>query len=468
MLDFLLRVLYNKHKGVVVLVKRVEMATYGLYFMGQNIFYYLLLTFMFTYFTDMGIPVLTVSAITLIVKIWDAINDPIFGGLVDKLHLKGGKFLPWLRVSLLAIPAATIFLFAIPVGIPLWVKIIWAVVGYILWDTAYTICDVPIFGLVTTLTDVQSERTALISTGRACAMAATMAVYVVVPLVHDAIGGWLPIAILLSLAALIFMTPICFVARERVRPAVTEGEVGLKQMFKFIAKNKYILIYNLSFLFSAGLNVAQVLHMYVARHNLGDETLMPVLAALSAGPLIIAGIFIPVLAKRIDKFYLFFWASALSAALNVVSYFVGYENLWMMYGLTFLRAIPAGVVGVVMFMFTPDCAEYGQYKSGVAASGITFSIQTFAAKLTAAVATAAAGVGMSLIHFVEGDGAVQLSGFNDKLWVLYLLLPAAGTLLSLPILWRYKLRDKYVEVMVKCNTGAISREEADRQLAGKI
>jgi hypothetical protein len=75
---------------------------------------------------------------------------------------------------------------------------------------------------------------------------------------------------------------------------------------------------------------------------------------------------------------------------------------------------------------------------------------------------------LSLIGFVEGEGAVQAEGFTDKLWIINFWIPIAAGLVSIPILRMYKLRDKYVKVMVGCNTGVISREDAEKELTGKI
>ena len=125
-------------------VTKREKISYGLYFMGQNVFYGLI-GYMTTYFTDIGITAALVAIVALITKVWDAINDPIFGMIMDKVNFKKGKFLPWLQISVIAIPVATILLFTIPTGIPMMAKIIWATLAYMLWDTAYTLCDVPIF-----------------------------------------------------------------------------------------------------------------------------------------------------------------------------------------------------------------------------------------------------------------------------------------------------------------------------------
>lgn len=119
-------------------VTKREKISYGLYFMGQNVFYGLV-GYMTTYFTDIGITAALVAIVALITKVWDAINDPILGMIMDKVNFKKGKFLPWLRISVIAIPVATILLFIIPTGISMMAKIIWATLAYMLWDTAYTL-----------------------------------------------------------------------------------------------------------------------------------------------------------------------------------------------------------------------------------------------------------------------------------------------------------------------------------------
>ena len=117
-----------------------------------------------------------------------------------------------------------------------------------------------------------------------------------------------------------------------------------------------------------------------------------------------------------------------------------------------------------MFMFTPDCVEYGLYKRGIDASGISFSVQTFSAKFTSAIATAIGATLLTFIGFVEGEGATQLPDFANRLWLGQNIIPIIGCLLGLILLLNYKLRDRFVQVMTKCNAGEISREEAEKQL----
>ena len=458
-----------KTKKKTGMVTGSEKASYGLYFAGQNIFYLLIYMFMNTYFTDAGISAVAVAGIALVVKIWDAINDPIFGGIIDRIHFKKGKFVPWLRISLIGIPLATIMLFAIPNSLPMGAKIAWAVVAYILWDTAYTICDVPIFGLVTTITNVQHERTTLNAIGRVCAMAAAMIVMVVIPTFRAMLGGWTQTVIMLSVLGAITMVPICFTAKERCVNAKQEAQqdVGLKEMFSYLKHNKYLLIFYIAFMVIGALNVTSVWGLYITRICLGDESISSISGILGILPSIVLGAFIPMICRKVDKFKLFYWAYAATAVLTLAKFFIPYDNAAGFLIMTALASIPMGMTTTLTYMFTPDCAEYGHYKTGISAPGITFSVQTFFAKLQSAIVTAVGSLMLAMIGFVEGENAVQAAGFAGRLWNASIIAPVVGIVLGLIILRAYKLNDHDVELMAKCNAGEISRAEAEAQMINK-
>lgn len=337
-----------------------------------------------------------------------------------------------------------------------------------LWDMAYTICDVPIFGLITTMTDNQNERTSLMAIGRVAASFAGAAVAILVPSVREAIGGWLTTIVVLSIVALLTMIPICFKAKERITPPASEKEIGFKEMFQYLAGNKYLFIIYLALIISNATNFTNTLGLIFSRVCLGNESMYSVLALAGIAPAVVVGIFIPRICRKIDKFVLYFWSTAVFCVLGLVLLFVGYTNFPLFIAVTLLRAIPMGATTVLMFMFTPDCAEYGLYKTGINASGIAFSVQTFSVKLMTAIATALGALFIGLAGYIEGEGAVQSAAFADKLWIIYALVPVIGFALSLIVLRFYKLRDKYVQIMAKCNAGEISREDAEAQLSGKF
>jgi len=448
----------------------IERSSYALYFFGQNIFYILILMYLTTFFMDVGIPALTVSGMVLVVKIWDAINDPIFGGMVDKIKFKKGKFLPWVRISLFFIPLTTIFMFAIPSSLSVNAKVIWAVIGYILWDTAYTVCDVPIFGIVTTMTDVQQERTTIYAFGRVAAMAAALVVSVIIPIFRVAIGGWLPTVIILSLIAFFTMSLICIKAKERIHPKQDEQqtEVGIKEMFKYVKNNKYLLIINIALLINGSLAIGNSMGLYFARYNLQNESLSGILSMITLIPIIVIGLFVPAICKKIDKFKLYHCSLAIAIVLMLIKYFVGYKNIGLFVAISLISSIPLAFTSVLCLMFTPDCAEYGHYKTGYSCTGIAISLQTFSAKLQAAFSAALGSLALGLIGFMEGEGAVQAVNFPEKLWMVQNFIPMLGAILSYILLTRYKLTDHDVELMAKCNAGEITKEHAEANFTKKF
>lgn len=441
-----------------------ERISYVLYFIGQNIFYLLTYMYMNTYFTDIGIPTAMVGVIVLIVKIWDAVNDPIFGGIVDKVQLKKGKFAPWLRIAIPILLIANVALFAVPADISQSGKIAWVIVSYCLWSVGYTMNDIPIFGLITTITGNQNERTAINASGRVAAKIAGMAVAVIIPTFRTIIGGWTQTVLALSVTGAVLMLPIAFVAKERVETVETQKSVGFMEMFRYVLSNKYLLIYYAAFLIVGVLNVESVWGLYIARYCLGNEEIVSITSILSAIPALIIGILTPALCKKIDKFRLFYFATAATMLIGIIRWLVGYESVPAYLLMTVLLAVPRGFSSVLTYMFTPDCAEYGHYKTGKNYPGITFSTQTFFAKLQSALLSATAAVALGFIGFVEGETAVQAGNFAEKLWNTNSIMLLAGVAVGLVILHFYKLNDHDVQLMTKVNRGELSRKEAEEQM----
>ena len=139
-----------------------ERLSYYSYFAGQNMIYTLFNVCLTTYLLFLGIDPMKSATVMLIVKVWDAVNDTLFGVIFDSIKFRSGKkYLPWIRVSTMLIPIATILTFVIPSGSSQTVKLVWFAVAYMLWDTAYTLCDVPIFGILTSMSQSVDERNSI-------------------------------------------------------------------------------------------------------------------------------------------------------------------------------------------------------------------------------------------------------------------------------------------------------------------
>lgn len=449
---------------------------YGLYFMGQNAVYTFTYMFLATYLLLCGLDAVSTAGVLLVVKIWDAVNDCLFGGLIDKFHFKKGRFVPWLKISLPLIILTTALLFHIPENLGLNQKLIFFAVAYILWDTAYTICDVPVFGLVTTMTDIQDERTSLMTTGRIWAnIGVLVAMMIGYLLPSEAVGmSFSNAALIVCAIALGTMFWLCFRAREHVQSEEPAEEYTLQSMFRYLFHNRYLFIYYGGMLLFQGLNTATTVLQFACFYLFQNATLATVIAALAFVPSVIVAFFMPRILRKWDKYRVFYLSAIVYAALSVVIWLVGPLLVPQLVLLT-LRGFVFGAITVLEFMFTPDCAEYGQYTTGIEARGITFAIQTFTMKMVSALASVVAIAVLGLFGWqsVAAESFAELAALNvaqsdtalKALWAVFTLLPAIGAVLAV-LTWRkYDLRTGDVELMARYNSGEIDLETCEAGLS---
>ena len=442
----------------------VERYSYAVYFFGQLIFFMLVSNFLQLYMTDSGIPATLVGGIFITAKVWDAINDPLFGVVVDKTRFKGGKYLPWVRLSSFLIPLTTILLFSVPTGASVQIKAIWVTVAYMLWDTSYTICDVPIFALATSMTDELKERDWLLLVNRFFTFLGGILVVILVPMLYPNIG-WTPTVIIMAVLAMATMLPVGYKAKERFF-AAEEKSPRIRDLVHYLAKNKPLLIFSGALVISSLTSTGSVMSNYVAIHCLGGEEWITILALAAALPMLISILTVQQIIKKVDKFTIYLVCSLFNMVLGVVMYFAGYHNTTTLLLLTAVRSVFSSAGTVLLIMFVADCAEYGHFVTGERAQGMAFSIQTFTAKITMALSGAIGMFFLGAVGFIEGTGATQTPETIEWIWRLYTIVPLfSGSIAFLLILFGYKLRTRDVVVMMQVNKGELTKEAAQEKLS---
>ena len=465
----------------VYMTTKKERLSYWTYFIGQNVYYNITAAFISTYLAMQGISLAKVAVVLLIVKVWDAINDPIFGYIFDKVKFKNGqKSLPWLRIAVALIPVVTIFLFSIPGGMSETGKLVWFGVAYLLWDTVYTLTDVPAYSMLNTMTDNLQERNTLLSVNRVFSGAGVLIYGVVLPLlIGEQVGMSASLAVaILSIFSALTMVPLCLNCKERnYKPEDEDEAFSPRQMLTYLRSNKYLLTYYAGYMATDALKTSSAVLLFASFYLFGKSEFSVILNILNMVPGVFAAMLMPTLLKRFDKFKTLFLCNLVNILLGLVIYFAGYENRTFFLVLTCIRCIPLSIVGILAFMFTPDCAEYGEFKSGISAKGITFAIQTFSVKITGAVSSSLALFLLGCFQWisVEAESFEQLKALNiqqsptaiNGLWIVYALVPVIGMIISTFFYMAYKLNDKDVQIMAKCNSGEITREEAEKLLSRK-
>ena len=454
----------KKHKSEW-LTSKGERLSYYLFFAGQLIFNTIVMSYVLTLLLNNGVNEVLAGAIILAPKIWDAVNDTLFGFVVDKVRFKGGRFLPWIKVSAILMPLATIFLFSVPGSLSVTGKCIWIVIGYILWDTSYTISDTPIYALSTSMTNNMDERTTILSLRGVTGAIGGLLAAVLIPLLYGQNGanlGWSVTAIIVSVIGLACMLPVGFVAKERF-DAEKEEEASFKELFAALIQNKNLfVIIGVRFIFLLTYTV-QVLNPIFCEYVMGNETIASLLALLISVPSIVLSVVLPMLCRRFDKVHMLVVFMVIFAVPSILQYFIGYESLAIFLLITTIRAIGYAGFTALIFMFIPDCIEYGQYTTGQRNAGTSFCLQTFVSKLNSAIISSLtafiiAAMGFSATNVTEAG--------KDGVWFTYTIFTAIGSIIAIPLLLKfYTIRDKDVKEMIACNNGEITKEECEKRLS---
>lgn len=458
----------KKQKNHGFVTSKKERFAYCLFFLGQNILWGYA-GYVETFLTDIGIAAGTAAVILLVPKLWDAINDMLFGYFIDRTKFKNGqKFIPWVKIGVTAIGLTTIALFAIPESMNETVKIVWFLVAYILFDISYTILDAPAYAVTTVMTSDVQERTSIIAGGKLWAMVGGVVATLLVPLLRPRLG-WALGCVVFVVVSVIMMIPMIFSVKERhSENATAEENPGLKEILHYLRHNKYLMVTLVAMLLLGIASLEQKMAIYMGRICLGQENTATLVAAGAAVSVILVSAVVPKLSRKWDKFYVLCAGLAFTVVMNLVAYFVGYDSLVVTIVMTMFKCAGLGFWSVVIYMLIADTVEYGTYKTGTRAAGISFSLQTFVAKLKNGLIGTVVLFSLSAVGFVEGENAVQPAGVADGVWALFCLLPAAGFAIALVILLVfYKLRSDEVQVMSLYNNGEISREEAEEKLVAK-
>lgn len=361
-----------------------------------------------TFATQYGI----ITIAMMIALVWDGINDPIMGFIVEKVHFKLGKFKPWILIGAIGNTIAVILLFLVRPANS-WVFVVLMIVFYVLWDTFFTMNDIGYWAMLPSLSNDDQERATLTSRVSICASIGGFlmtASATLLPTMFGATAGkgaaaiYAIMAVVISLLFLASQAIVFFFCQERARDLKQE-EASEKStfidLFKVIGKNPQVRVVVIAmflyYLASGVLTGGIGLNYYYLSVGYGSSsggfvvTLISVFYVLS---MIISQALYPTLAKKMSKqklltiatiicmvggigFFLtcfpLFGDKPLSLMLNgaAPAYGDGMNFGWALGGLMFCNYLfpftfffGAGLVYMVILVMFQDSIDYNEYQFG--------------------------------------------------------------------------------------------------------
>lgn len=410
-----------------------ERLSFGLAGLGQNMVYNYTTAYIMVFYTDVVklLPV-AVGTLMLIARVFDAINDPIMGSIIDKTHTKKGKLIPYLKAIPVPMAVFTLLVFFVP-DMSYTLRLVYAYVSFILWDIMYTVSDVPYWGLSVAITPNPSERLKLISLARILCNIGLAISIVIPPLMISALGGgslaYFLTACAMALVGSMLFSLVGFNAKER-----TTVENQESAPIKILLKNKPLIYLQLSRFLQAFRMVIATAGLYFAKYNMNDEAAFAVLGGLLIAAMILAMLVTPTLKKFFSKKQLYNFSLLLGFASHLLMFILGFENMIINYILLFVSGLSLGLNDVITYTLVGDCVDYLEYKTGIRTEGLSFSLHTFTTKLQSAVGLFWIGIILSQVGFVEN--ASQTPNALNGIFSLISLYPAVASLLAIiPMFW---------------------------------
>ena len=387
---------------------------FGLGTVGRDMFYTMVSMYLMVYITEvLNVPDSTLAMMTvllLVLRTFDAFNDPVMGLMVDNTKSRFGKFKPWMLLGAIVGGACMVLMF-LDMGLTGIAYVAVFAVLYLVWDVFYGLNDIAYWSMMPALSTDQKQREKIGSFARICADVGLFAVVVgIVPATNalsQAAGsekqGWFLFAVIIAFMMLGFQAITLIFVKEHKGYFKEEEKTSLREMFRVLFQNDQLMWVAASMsLFMIGYCTTTSFGLHFFKYAYGDENMYSIFAlVLGVSQLTALGVF-TWFRKRFTRRKLYTGATVLVVLGYVLFFFapmdmayIGVSGVLIFVGEAFIQ--------MITLMSLADCIEYGQWKLGKRNESITFSVQPFINKIGGAIANGV--LGLTLI--ISGINAAQ-------------------------------------------------------------
>lgn len=424
---------------------------YGLGTVGRDMVYSLFSMQLMFYLTDvLEISLDTlfyVTIIMMIVRVFDAVNDPFMGVLVDNTKSRWGKFKPWILVGVIISGIFTIIMFTDFQLRGAQFLVMFTTV-YVLWEISFTANDIAYWSMLPSLSSDQKERERIGAIARICANIGLFTFVVgVVPITHwlagitgSLVSAYTVFAISLVVIMWFFQMFTLVGVKEEIKDVNVEETTKVSELFGIIFNNDQLLWTTVSMvLFQVGYMSTTSFGLYYFKYVFGDEGMYSVFAAILGISQLAALTVFPRFSKHYNRKQLYFAATILVVSGYLVFFFspshmlfIGVAGILLFVGQAFIQ--------LLMLMFISDTVEYGEWKLGRRNDSVTLSLQPFINKMGSAISAGIVGFTLIISGMKEAVGPQDMTPLGLNIFKLsMLILP-----LILIVIGYWVYRAKYI------------------------
>ncbi len=424
-----------------------EKIAYGLGDTASNIVFQTVMLFLSFFYTDIfGISPAVVGTLFLVVRIFDAVTDPLMGAMTDRTETKYGKFRPYLLWLALPFGVISVMAFTTP-DFGEQGKVAYAFATYALLMIAYTAINIPYSALGGVITGDPKERVSVQSYRFVFGMLGGLIVTAcTLPLVEwfgagdKAKGYQLTIAAMSAVGVLMFL--VCF-AGTKERVAAPKQDSTFKQDIASLWKNdQWRILSSVAFFVLIGMVMRNTLAIYYVKYFLLREDLITAFITLGMIGNIIGCAVAPSVVKRMCKIKVYTGVLSIAAVICVGSYWIQSDQLVLAFVVYFIGNVFLQMGTPLLWAKIADTVDYGQFKTGIRITGMTYSSVVFFIKLGLAVGGAI--VGWLLAYYGYEADTTQSAEAVHGILLSFTIFPAVAFIIVSWVMSRYKLDDNRV------------------------
>ncbi|HUL54893.1 MAG TPA: MFS transporter [Opitutaceae bacterium] len=435
-----------------------EYAGYALGDTASNLFFQTFNIFLTYYYVDVwGIVPGAIATMMFLIRLWDAVNDPIMGVIADRTQTRWGKFRPYLLWMALPYGVCGYLIFANPSLGPTG-KLVYAYLTYNLMLMAYTAINVPYSSLLGVISPSSRTRTVASSFRFVGAFGGAFLVSTFVKPLARGLGAGSEVrgyqyTMAIFAAASVVMFLVCFAAtRERVTPPPGQ-KTNLREELRELAGNGPWVVLLFAAMFSTTFIILRSgSTLFYFKYVVGDRG-APVflgfmdratifLSSNGACQMLGAGC-LGLVARRADKRILAIALTLITAVCYGSFYYLPKDDFGLLLGVNALGSFCLGPTSALVWAMFADVADFGEWKYGRRSTALVYSASLFALKSGSMIAGVLLPLFLDRFGFVRE--AVQTPTALLGIVLAFSLMPALFAVLKVAALWIYPLNQGQVD-----------------------
>lgn len=415
--------------------------------------------FLMKFYTDAALilPSLAGNAL-LIGKIWDAINDPLFGWLTDKTKSRFGKRRVFMIFGAIPLAIAIALVWFIPPMDRIW-TFVWIALTFMFFDTVWTLTNVPYYALTSELTDDYDERSSLTTYRMVMAVPAYLVGAALTPAIVGLFAlqrtGYAFIGITYGVFCAVALLISAAGIRERKGLVVAKPETSPLKSFTTAFKNKpFVWLCGAYFVINLSFAFIKILMAYYIEYQLLMKAQTSIVMGLMLVCVTISLPFWQWVSSKIDKGPAYGLGMLFGGAGVVLTFFLPHQSTALIYLIAVLAGFGFSAQWIFPWAMVADVADYDRLETGQQRSGVYYGLWGLATKISEALALAA--VGWILTGFGYVPNVAQTPHALLGIRLFFGLIPAGIIFVSLPLLFKYPITRKS-HALVKAKLEAMDK-----------